>query len=148
MWQEEFIMEIKSKKEKIWSLWKDVRNWNKWDSGIEYSYLDGSFENGINGSFKTFDGKKSQHIFFELRNCIFEKSFISKVRLPLCIMDLGHELIEEENKLIIRHYIRIYGILECIYRKNIGIRMAKNLARSVKTLVKLAETKENKGHKK
>ena len=135
---EEFVMETNAQKEKIWSLWADVTNWNKWYAGIEYAYLNGNFENGINGSFKTFDGVESAYHCFELRDCIPQKSFTGRIHLPLCILDLRHILIEEDTTLKIKHYIKMYGVLEFRY-KSIGANMAKKLPGTVKALVQLAE---------
>jgi hypothetical protein len=139
MWQEEYSEETNFSTEKIWSLWADVQNWNKWNTGIEYSNLNGNFENGTYGSFKTSNGVKTIFLFFELRNCIKNKSFIAKIKLLFCIIDFGYELIEENNKLKIKHYIKIYGPLTFYYKKTIGYSSTKYLQSSVKRLMNLAE---------
>ena len=138
MWQNEFVIETNLKKEKIWALWDDVRNWNKWNTSIEYSNINGNFKDGTYGSFKTAEGINAVYKSFVLRNCIQNKSFIGRVKLFFCIMDLGHEMIEEDNKLIVKHYIRLNGLLAFRYKKTIGVNMSSKLQESVKNLIKLA----------
>jgi hypothetical protein len=139
MWQEESVMEINSKKEKIWPLWTDVKNWNKWNVGVEYSYLNGYFENGVNGSFKTFIGSKPLFLFFVLKNCIFDKSFTMEIKLALCNMDIGYELMEEENRVKIKHYIKIRGPLTFIHKKNIGGKIWERMPKSIERLAEMAK---------
>ncbi|MDR2172522.1 MAG: hypothetical protein LBP59_20470 [Planctomycetaceae bacterium] len=136
MWMEEFIMETKATKEKIWSLWIDVKNWNKWDDSVEYSSLNGNFENGTKGILKTLNGPKSSFIIID---CVENKSFTSRSKLPLCTMDFVHELVDENNVLKINHCIKIYGALEFIFKNIIGKNAAKNIQIAVKKLVTLAE---------
>jgi hypothetical protein len=139
MWQEEFVMETNSKKENIWALWTDVKNWNKWDASVEYSYLNGIFQNGTNGSFKSSNKQKPFYVFYKLINCIPEKSFTRRTKLFLCTMDVGHELIDEDNKLKIKSYIRIHGPLTFFYKDGVGKDMWKKLPKSAKKAAELAE---------
>jgi hypothetical protein len=139
MWQEETVLEINSKKGEIWSLWTDVKNWNKWIVGVEYSYLNGYFENGANGSLKTFIGSNSLFLFFVLKNCIFNKSFIMEIKLTLCSMNIGYELIEEENRVKIKHYIKIRGPLTFIHKKHIGREIWERMPKSIKRLAEMAK---------
>ena len=137
MWREEYSLEIDTTKEIIWSLWADVRNWNKWNIGVEYSNLNGNFKNGTYGSVKTSNWSKALFLSFELKNCIENKSFIKRIKLPLCVIDFGHELIDEDQKLTLKHYIKIYGPLAFYYKKKIGYYAARCLPLSVKKLVNL-----------
>jgi hypothetical protein len=138
MWQEEFIMETNATKEKIWSLWTDVENWSKWNVGIEYANINGNFENGTWCSSKVSNFPESFFILFVLQDCIQNKSFTGRYKLPLCTIDFGYELIEEKNKLSIKHDIKIYGPLTFIYKNRIGKVLAKNMPNSVKRLVSMA----------
>jgi len=132
MWQDEFTLEINEKKEVIWSFWEDVRNWNKWYTGIEYSYLNGNFDNGTNGSCKISHGNKSMFLLFKLINCDLYKSFIIRIKLLLCNMDIGYEIIENNDKLKIKHSIKMNGPLALYHKKNTGIITFKSLQLSQK----------------
>ena len=139
MWQQEFETETNSTKEKIWDLWSDVTNWNKWNAAVEYSYINGNFQNGINGTFKLADGAESYFLFYKLIDCIPNKSFTKRIKLAFCIIDIGYKLCEENSKLKINHFIKIYGLLSFIHKKTIGICMTKKMPVTVKKLVELAE---------
>ena len=136
MWMEEFALETKAAKEKIWSLWTDVKNWNKWDDSVEYASLNGNFENGTRGALKTLNGPRSA---FVLTDCVENKSFTSRSKLPLCTMDFIHELAEENNGIKVRHRIKIYGPLEFVFKNVIGKNAAKNMPIAVKKLIDSAE---------
>ena len=138
MMQTEFIIETHLQKELIWSIWTDVKNWKKWNPCIEYSNLNGNFADGTYGSFKLVDGTNTSFEHFLLTKCIPNKSFIGRINLFMCNMDLGHEMTESENKLTVRHYVRIYGILAFYYKKRIGIIMSRNLNISLKKLIEQA----------
>ena len=137
MWLEEFSLETDVAKEIIWSLWADVKNWNKWNTAVEYSNFNGNFENGTRGSVKTSDGSKEIFLFFEIIDCVENKSFVERVKMPLCVIDFGHELADGGEKLKIKHYIKIHGPLTFYYRKTIGYYAARCLRPSV---IKLAGT--------
>ncbi|MDR3244800.1 MAG: hypothetical protein LBT50_00020 [Prevotellaceae bacterium] len=124
-------METKSPAEKIWSLWVDVENWNKWDDSVEYSSINGKFENGTQGIIKNLKGPKS---VFKLLDCVQNKSFTTRAKLPLCTMDFVHELIDENNGLKIRHSVKISGQLTFIFKNIVGKKGAKDLPNAVEKL--------------
>ena len=138
MWQEELIIETNSKKEDIWVLWTDVNNWNKWNTGIEYSYLNGKLDKDTWGSLKTSGRMNALYLFFQIKDCIQNKLFIIKIKLILCTIEIGHELRDEDNKNRIRHYMKIYGPLTFIYKKKIGKLFTQELQKSMKKLIGLA----------
>lgn len=34
---------------KVWALWEEVKNWNAWDHGIQFSQIEGSFKQVLEG---------------------------------------------------------------------------------------------------
>ena len=138
MWQVEHSIEINVKKEKIWTFWEDVNNWNKWNIYIEYSNINGIFKNGTYCSFKMKNGKEPLYLNFIIKECIVNEKFIGRLRKMFCNIDLGHEMIEEGNKVIIKHNIKIYGIMTYYYRKKIGEKISGKLHESLKNLVEMA----------
>jgi hypothetical protein len=139
MWQEEYTIETKATKEKIWFLLEDVKNWNKWSVDIEYSYINGKFENGANGSYKKSNDLKPYFIFFEIRDCKLCESFMRRTKLLFCYMDIGYKLIDDNNKLKIIYSIKMSGPLTFFYRKTLGSIASKQLQFSIKKLIILAE---------
>ena len=136
MWINEFSMETKASDDIIWQLWTDVENWKKWDDSVEFSIINGKFDNGTFGTLKSVNGPKST---FCLKNVIVNKSFTSQSKLPLCTMDFVHELFKENTGLKIKHCIKIYGPLSFIFKNVIGKNAAKGLPTAVKKLVDMAE---------
>jgi hypothetical protein len=134
MWQVAYTAEAKSSAEKIWSLWSDVENWNAWDDSVEYSSINGKFENGTQGIVKNLNGPKS---VFTLLNCVQNKSFTTRANLPLCTMDFVHELVEENGTLKVRHGIKIWGTLAFIFKNVVGKKAAKDLPNSVEKLCRI-----------
>ena len=124
MWQKEYVVEANTDKEKIWSLWTDVENWNKWNTGIEYSHLNGRFEKGAWGSFKTIVNMNPYYYLFQLSECVKNKLLTIKIRLSLGAMEIRHEMTEENDKLKIKQYIILYGPLTFIHKRTIGVRFA------------------------
>lgn len=136
MWTSEFSMEIEASPEKIWQLWTDVASWKKWDASVEYSKIDGKFENETFGLLKAVNGPKSK---FCLKDVVLNKSFTSHSKLPLCTMDFVHELENENNIVKIKHCIKITGPLTFIFKNVIGKNAAKGLPIAVKKLVEMAK---------
>jgi hypothetical protein len=136
MWQKEFSIKTDATNEKIWSLWTDVENWKKWDDSVEYSNLDGDFKNGARGFLKTLNGPKAS---FTLVDCVKNRSFTSRLKLPLCTLDFVHELFRDENNVLkIRHKVKIYGFLTFIFKNVIGKNAASGLQPAVKKLIERA----------
>ena len=59
MWTNEYSMEIKASEVSIWKLLTDVENWKKWVIGVEYSTINGNFENGTFGTTANANGQKN-----------------------------------------------------------------------------------------
>jgi hypothetical protein len=131
MWQVECTKETKSSAKNIWSLWADVENWKTWDDSVEYSSINGKFENGTQGVIKNLKGPKS---VFTLLSCVQNKSFTTRAKLPLCTMDFVHELIEENSTLKVRHSIKIFGPLAFIFKNVVGKKAAKDLPNAVEKI--------------
>ncbi|MDR1257428.1 MAG: hypothetical protein LBJ86_06745, partial [Spirochaetaceae bacterium] len=115
-------------------------NWNRWNTGVKYSNINGSFTNGTNGSFKTSNGLTELFLFFILKKCIENESFTAKVKLLFGTIEFGHEMTGKEGNIKIRHYIKIYGLFESYYKRKIGYNAAKHLRTSVKKLIDMAES--------
>ena len=66
----------------IWSLWADVENWNKFDTLLEYSYLDEGyeFELGATGVIKADGARKTRFRLTEVNQGV---SFTETLYVPL-----------------------------------------------------------------
>jgi len=71
-----------AKRSTIWRLWSDVENWNKFDTLLEYSYLDEGhkFELGATGEIKADGASKTRFELIEVSDGV---SFTEKLFVPL-----------------------------------------------------------------
>jgi hypothetical protein len=134
MWTNEFSMEVNASEDRIWQLWVNVERWKDWDDSVEFSNINGRFENGTTGTLKSVNGPKSR---FCLTDVVVNRSFTSRTRLPLCTLDFIHELVKDDNGLKIKHSIKMYGLSTFIFKNIIGKNAAKGLPAAVKKLVDL-----------
>ncbi len=142
MWSKKEMVSVKTKatKEQIWDLWSDVENWNKWDSDVEFSNINGKFEVGTFGILKPIKAPKSK---FELVKVEKFTEFTTCSSLPLSKMYFTHELYEKNGELYISHGVEIKGILAFLFFKIIGENIMKNLPQTLEKLSKMAEHKTN-----
>jgi hypothetical protein len=113
MFKKEVVGEIDTTKEKMWSIWTDIENWNQWIDSVESSSLNGNFENGVKGSMKIKGSSSS----FTIVDVVENESFICRSKLPLCTMDAGHFMKEENGKLKLKLYAKASGPLTFIYKR-------------------------------
>ena len=77
-----YSLETTASQSRIWSLWSDVENWNKFDTLLEYSYLveGASFETGAIGYLKASGAPRTK---FELIEVDQQSAFVERLKLPL-----------------------------------------------------------------
>ena len=129
-------MECKASEAKIWQVLTDVANWKEWIGGIEYSIIDGNFENGTLITIKNIKAPKATNT---LRDIVVNESFTLQSKLPLCTMDGTHEIVKENDVLKIKLGIKMYGALSFIFSGIFGKKLEKSLPIATKKLVELAE---------
>lgn len=136
MWATEAKHKTKAKKEQIWKLWTDVRNWNMWDDSVEFSELFGEFKAGSKGILKSKGGPKTK---FTITECSKFKSFTNTSVLPFCKMDFVHTITETKDGIEIIHKVVMTGFMTFLFSKIIGGKLKSGLPGVVKKLVKTAE---------
>lgn len=122
--------------EDIWRLYQDVKHWNLWDHGIEYSEIYGPFENGTKGVLKPKGGPL---VHTELKDVIAQKSFVDVSKLPLTRIIVSHRLEKTDQKTTVTHSIEMKGLGAFFFAWFLGRKMKKNLLVEMKALVTLAE---------
>jgi len=77
-----YSVETTAKQSTIWHLWSDVENWKKFDTLLEYSYLDEGyqFELGATGAVKADGASKTRFKLIELTSGV---SFTERLFVPL-----------------------------------------------------------------
>ncbi|QII72330.1 SRPBCC family protein [Apibacter sp. B2966] len=124
---------------KVWNLWKDVNNWNKWDEGIQSIRLEGNFQKGG----KVFMiGDNPDEIQIEITDVKEEISFSDITKLPFGSIKTHHEIERlEGGNIKLTHKIEAYieGEKENdFFSQNIWPEMQKNLSNAVFNILKLA----------
>ncbi len=136
MWVKEFKIKTNASAEKIWEVYKDVKNWKKWDDGIEYSFLDGEFLLGGTGVLKPVGGPKTKFKIIEL---VENEKFIDITKLPFCTLKFTHRILKEGKQNIIHHQVEFRGFLSFLFSKIIGSDIEKNMENLLKKFVEIAE---------
>jgi len=136
MWKTEFSMECKASEAKIWQVLTDVGNWKEWIGSIEYSTIQGNFENGALVTIKNIKAPSSTNT---LKDVVVNKAFTLQSKLPLCTMDCTHEIVVENDVLKVKLGVKMYGALSFIFRSIFGKNLAKSLPIATRKLVELAE---------
>lgn len=136
MWYKKVSIKTGASRKEIWKLWTDVESWNKWDKEVEFSKLNGKFEQGMYGILKPRKGPKSKFILMSVKE---EEEFTTRSFLPLAKMDFIHQIDEQNGELYITHGVRISGFLSFLFSKIIGEKIIKELPEAMNNLSKTAE---------
>ena len=136
MWKTEFSAECKASEAKIWQVLTDVDNWKEWIGGIEYSTIQGSFEDGTLITIKNIKAPKATNI---LKDIIVNKSFTLQSKLPFCTMDGTHEIVKEDDMVKIKLGIKMEGAFSFIFKSIFGKKLTSSLPIATRKLVELAE---------
>ncbi|MBS3904956.1 MAG: SRPBCC family protein [Simkania sp.] len=120
----------------IWHIWQDVKHWNTWDHGIEFSTSDGPFVVGTTGTLKPKGGPL---VHIQLTCVEPMKKFVDEAKLPCTRIIVTHSLTESKGKTYVTHRIEMKGLLAYLFAFLIGRDMKKNLPQEMLAMVKQAE---------
>lgn len=130
-------VETSASPEDIWQIWQDVKNWNTWDYGIEYSNINGPFAEGAKGVLKPKGGP----LVHTQLTCVEPfKKFVDESKLFLARIVVSHYLAQSAGKTLVTHQIEMKGPLAFLFAYLIGRTMKKNLPQEMETMVKKAES--------
>ena len=136
-------VETTASKETIWRLWSDVENWQKFDTILQYSYLenDAEFTKGAIGYLKAKGAPKTK---FELIEVDEGVSFIEELKVPLYqTIKLQRYFEENQNGLTtFDHEVNFRGGLRHIYYALLAGTFKKELGVVMGNLKKVAEAEE------
>lgn len=131
-------VETTASPEDIWQIWQDVKNWNTWDHGIEYSTINGPFEEGTTGTLKPKGGP----LVHTKLICVEPfKKFVDESKLFLAKIIVSHYLTKSADKMLVTHQIEMTGPLAFLFAHLIGRTMKKNLPQEMEAMVRKAELK-------
>lgn len=123
--------------ETIWHIWQDVKNWPTWDSGIEYSTIDGPFVTNTTGTIKPKGGPLVRTVLTTVEPL---KQFVVTSKLFLARIIVSHYLSTTNGKTEVTHQIEMTGPLAFLFAYLIGRSMKKNLSQEIQAMLKKAES--------
>lgn len=120
----------------IFSRYRDVTGWAKWDSEVKFASLNGSFKEGCHGHLIPNKGPK---VKFTLVKVNADKSFISESNLPLCTIRFSHELEGFESYTNVTHSVKFIGLSSFIFGRIIGKEIKESLPETLQGLKNICE---------
>ena len=134
--QVEHAILVNAPPERLFSLYADVSNWNRWDPDTKASSIDGPFQAGTRGSLTPTKGNT---VPMFLTSVVPDRSFTVEVRIPLFRMVFEHELLPENGSTKVTHRVTFSGALAFLLGRVIGSQLNKGLP---VTLAKLKASAE------
>lgn len=125
----------------IWQVLQDVENWNTWDHGIEFSRLDGPFQNGSKGSFKPKDGPEIKTVLTSVEPF---KAFVQEAQLFCATVVMKHTLSQDKDFTHVTFQTEIKGPLAFFYACFIGRSIKKKVPVEMEELLKKVNLLERK----
>jgi Polyketide cyclase / dehydrase and lipid transport len=120
----------------IWRVLEDVENWNSWDHEMEFSRIDGSFQTGTSGSFKT---KKGPLLKTVLTHVEPPKIFIQEAKLFLAKVVMTHTITQIADKTYVTFQTEIRGPLAFFFTCLIGHSIKKKIPIEMEEMLKKAK---------
>ncbi|OOG37207.1 SRPBCC family protein [Polaromonas sp. A23] len=134
--QVEHSVLVNAAPERLFSLYADVSNWNRWDPDTKASSIGGPFQAGTRGSLTPTKGNTVPML---LTSVVSDRSFTVEVRIPLFRMVFEHELLPMEEATKVIHRVTFSGALAFLLGRVIGSQLNKGLP---VTLAKLKASAE------
>lgn len=131
----------KASKEEIWAIWQDVQNWPKWDADLEWSTIEGPFEEGSKGQLKPRGWPVTAFMITKL-SC--ENSFETETCMPFTKVIFEHQIKQVDGKNQIIHTASAKGLLAPILKLTLGRKLKREFIHSLKQLAKLAEERNSR----
>jgi hypothetical protein len=121
---------------RLFALYADVRNWNRWDPDTKASHIDGPFQTGTKGSLTPTKGNTVPMLLTSVvPNC----SFTAEAKIPLFRMVFEHELLPANGATEVVHRVSFSGALAFLLGRFIGAQLNKGLPVTLSKLKAAAE---------
>ena len=134
--QVEHSVLVNAAPERLFALYADVPNWNRWDPDTKASTICGPFQAGTSGSLTPTKGNTVPML---LTSVVPNRSFTIEAKIPLFRMVFEHELLPVNKATQVIHRVTFSGALAFLLGRVIGSQLNKGLP---VTLAKLKATAE------
>lgn len=128
---------VNAKPERVFALYEDVTNWNRWDPDVASSSITGPFTVGTSGKLKPTKGPEAK---IEILSIERNKSFTVQSRLPLCTIMFEHELLAVKGSTRVIHRVSFNGLLSFFFGRVVGSQIRKGLPGTLRGLKQAVET--------
>ena len=115
----------------------DINNWSKWDTGLEYTRLEGDVKPGAAFVLKPKGGPKVQLTIDEVRPHLL----VDTAHLLGARMRTTHEYVPVGRQTTIRFGIEVSGPLGFFWRKVVGEKQIKDAPTQLTAFVAYARTR-------
>lgn len=137
MWSKSYSTITKEvSKEQLWQLFADVDNWHTWDDGIEYTSMNGPFEQGTIFFLKPKGGPK---VKVQLTEVSKPTAFTDVTFFPLAKMYDAHLFEETPDGLKITNTITVTGLLGFLFVKLVANDIVNKLPADVQKQIAAAK---------
>ena len=116
MWKAQYEMTTDVAPAALYGAIADVNNWSKWDTGLEYTRLEGDVKPGAAFVLKPKGGPKVQMTIDEMRPHVL----VDTAHLLGAKMRTTHEYVATGEHTTIRFAIEVSGPLGFFWRKIVG----------------------------
>lgn len=131
-----YSMETTAPAESIWSLWVDVPNWKRWDSGLKDASINGHFVLNATGTILSLEDRKSK---FEVVEFVEGKSYSIKTKLPLGSLQVKRYLQSKDGKTVFTHEVWFKGLTKGIFSRMFGGKFREMLPDVLLNIQKIVE---------
>ena len=103
MWQDQYETTTDVPAEKLFRAISDINHWNKWDSGLEFTKIDGIGKQGASFVLKPKGGPNVKMTIEEFQP---PSRFVDVAHLPLAKLRTSHEYLQSGNQTTVRFTIQ------------------------------------------
>lgn len=120
------------KKEAVWQLWADVKNWPAWDQGLEYCKITRPFELGTEFKLKPLGAPEVKIVISEV---VPPERFIDYCDFFGARMYDAHYLEETPEGLRVTQIITVKGLLSFLWVQLVAKKIVKELPEQIDSLI-------------
>ncbi len=132
-----YFVETTATPKQIWEVWQDVENWSSWDRDLEFSRIDGPFQSGTSGCFKTKNGPLLETILTHVEPF---KVFVQEAKLFLAKVVMTHFISEVDGNTQVIIQTEIKGPLAFFFACLIGRSIREKVPIEVEEMLRKAKT--------
>jgi uncharacterized membrane protein len=125
-------IEINTTPEKIFAVYKDVKNWTSWDKNIISAELNGDFKVGTKGVLTPIKGPE---VKIKITKIEENKFLTMEATPPLAKITFEHILEPwSQNTTKVTHQVTFSGLSGAVFANMIGDKIAKKMPEVLKSL--------------